>query len=179
MGVYVFEVLIGTQILAGSRKLNPTSTKVSARRFYRPDDISSAKAYASDIRELPSNVMFMSMLQKTTGTLKKNKGKHICDSDQAHSSKWLEVPIEDPLATLDIFAGCGGLSEGLPQAAGEAFSKNHPEAVIFIDNCNVILKAIMDKCGDADDSISTSEAVEANFVSRTLDKKRLCVGDCK
>jgi DNA (cytosine-5)-methyltransferase 1 len=37
---------------AGCKKGNPASTKVSARRFYRPDDISSAKAYASDIREV-------------------------------------------------------------------------------------------------------------------------------
>ncbi|KAK3124625.1 hypothetical protein QOZ80_7BG0589580 [Eleusine coracana subsp. coracana] len=221
--------LLAIHDAAGSKKLNPASTKVSARRFYRPDDISSAKAYASDIREvyysedtidvpvdmiegkcevrkkidlsnsdlpgivehvffcehlydpatgalkqLPSNVKFMSMLQKATGALKKNKGKQICDSDQVDSSKWLEVPKENRLATLDIFAGCGGLSEGLQQAgvsftkwaieyeepAGEAFNKNHPEAVVFIDNCNVILKAIMDKCGDTDDCISTSEAAE-------------------
>lgn len=26
------------------------------------------------------------------------------------------------------------------EPAGEAFSKNHPEAVVFVDNCNVILK---------------------------------------
>lgn len=37
---------------AGSKKLNPASAKISARRFYRPDDISSVKAYASDIREV-------------------------------------------------------------------------------------------------------------------------------
>uniref|UniRef100_K3ZQ11 DNA (cytosine-5)-methyltransferase n=1 Tax=Setaria italica TaxID=4555 RepID=K3ZQ11_SETIT len=214
---------------AGSKKFNPASTKISARRFYRPDDISSAKAYASDIREvyysedifdvpldmiegkcevrkkndlpssdlpvlfehvffceliydratgalkqLPPNVRFMSMVQKTTGALKKNKGKQICETDHVDSGKWVDVPKENRLATLDIFAGCGGLSEGLQQAgvsftkwsieyeepAGEAFSKNHPEAVVFVDNCNVILKAIMDKCGDTDDCISTSEAAE-------------------
>ena len=37
---------------AGSKKLNPASANISARRFYRPDDISSAKAYTSDIREV-------------------------------------------------------------------------------------------------------------------------------
>lgn len=213
---------------AGSKKLNPASANISARRFYRPDDISSAKAYASDIREvyysedvidvpvdmiegkcevrkkndlassdlpvmfehvffceliydrasgalkqLPPNVRFMSMVQRTSA-LKKNKGKQICEPDQIDSGKWLDVPKENRLATLDIFAGCGGLSEGLQQAgvsftkwaieyeepAGEAFNKNHPEAVVFVDNCNVILKAIMDKCGDTDDCVSTSEAAE-------------------
>jgi len=58
----------------------------------------------------------MSMAQKTTGALKKNKGKQICEIDQVDSGKWVDVPKENCLATLDIFAGCGGLSEGLQQA---------------------------------------------------------------
>ncbi|XP_031487104.1 uncharacterized protein LOC116255425 isoform X2 [Nymphaea colorata] len=58
------------------------------------------------------------------------------------------------LATLDIFAGCGGLSEGLQQsgvsmtkwaiehdaAAAEAFKLNHKEAQVFNEDCNVILR---------------------------------------
>ena len=28
------------------------------------------------------------------------------------------------------------------EPAGEAFSKNHPEAVVFVNNCNVILKQV-------------------------------------
>ncbi|KQK20551.1 DNA (cytosine-5)-methyltransferase 1B isoform X2 [Brachypodium distachyon] len=213
----------------GSKKINPASAKVSVRRFYRPDDISSDKAYTSDIREvyysediinvpvdmiegkcdvrkkidisnsdlpvmvehvffcehiydpmtgalkqLPPNVKLTSMVQKAAGALKKNKGKQICENDQVDSDKRKEVPKENRISTLDIFAGCGGLSEGLQQAgasftkwaieyeepAGEAFRQNHPEAAVFVDNCNVILKAIMDKCGDASDCVSTSEAAE-------------------
>jgi DNA (cytosine-5)-methyltransferase 1 len=68
------------------------------------------------LEQLPPNVKFMSLLQKATGSLKKNKGKQICESDQVDSGKWSEVPKENRLATLDIFAGCGGLSEGLQQA---------------------------------------------------------------
>ncbi|KAK1564400.1 hypothetical protein Q3G72_002431 [Acer saccharum] len=78
------------------------------------------------------------------------------------------------LATLDIFAGCGGLSDGLERAgvsltkwaieyeelAGEAFKLNHPEALMFVNNCNVILRAMMSACGDVDDCISTPEAAE-------------------
>ncbi|EEC81621.1 hypothetical protein OsI_25142 [Oryza sativa Indica Group] len=226
---YVVCHLLDVHEPAGSRKIHPASTKISVRRFYRPDDISSAKAYVSDIREvyysenivkvpvdmiegkcevkkkidisnsdvpvmveheffcehfydpatgalkqLPPNVKLMSVQQKATGALKKNKGKQICESDQVDSDKCTKVSKENRLATLDIFAGCGGLSQGLQQAgvsftkwaieyeepAGEAFTKNHPEAAVFVDNCNVILKAIMDKCGDADDCISTSEAAE-------------------
>ncbi|XP_027178406.1 DNA (cytosine-5)-methyltransferase 1B-like [Coffea eugenioides] len=91
---------------------------------------------------------------------------------------------ENYLATLDIFAGCGGLSEGLQQsgvsitkwaieyeeAAGDAFKLNHPESLVFINNCNVILRAVMQKCGDADDCISTPEAGE---LAKKLDEKEV------
>lgn len=139
--------------------------------------------YVAYVEQLPANVKLMPVVQKANGALKKNKGKQICESDQVDSGKCMEVPKENCLATLDIFAGCGGLSEGLQQAgmhpssmmlfsmnmlvfkhifilsllnsvgvsftkwaieyeepAGEAFSKNHPEAAVFVDNCNVILK---------------------------------------
>lgn len=33
-------------------KLNPENTQVRVRRFYRPEDISTEKAYCSDIREV-------------------------------------------------------------------------------------------------------------------------------
>ncbi|CAI5459943.1 unnamed protein product [Closterium sp. Yama58-4] len=59
------------------------------------------------------------------------------------------------LRTLDIFAGCGGLSEGLQRSgacetqwaieyehpAAEAFQKNHPDAAVICANCNVVLSA--------------------------------------
>ena len=62
---------------------------------------------------------------------------------------------------MDIFAGCGGLSEGFQQAqaavckwaieyeypAAEAFKLNHPEAHVMCNNCNVILTAAMHKAG--------------------------------
>lgn len=77
------------------------------------------------------------------------------------------------LATMDIFAGCGGLSEGLRQAgvadarwaieyeapAAEAFRLNHPGAAVFCDNCNVILRAAMARAGLADDCHAAEECV--------------------
>lgn len=65
------------------------------------------------------------------------------------------------LRTMDIFAGCGGLSEGFQQAgaaickwaieyehpAAQAFKLNHPEAHVMCNNCNVILTAAMHKAG--------------------------------
>ncbi|KAJ0253860.1 Bromo adjacent homology (BAH) domain-containing protein [Hirschfeldia incana] len=84
------------------------------------------------------------------------------------------VPKEMRLATLDIFAGCGGMSKGLEKSgvsetkwaieydeqAGQAFKQNHPESTVFVNNCNVILRAIMEKCGDRDECLSTTEANE-------------------
>lgn len=64
----------------------------------------------------------------------------------------------EPLRTLDIFAGCGGLSEGLHQSgiaktmwaieceptAAQAFRLNNPDATVFTDDCNTILKLAID-----------------------------------
>lgn len=75
------------------------------------------------------------------------------------------------LATMDIFAGCGGLSEGLHQAraaiskwaieyeapAAEAYKQNHPEATMWCANCNVILTAAMLKAGLGDNCDGSPE----------------------
>jgi DNA (cytosine-5)-methyltransferase 1 len=83
----------------------------------------------------------------------------------------------DPLRlkTMDIFAGCGGLSEGMRQAgaarsmwaieyepdAAVAFRDNHPGAHVFNANCNVILRRCMSKAGLPDaEAIASPEADE-------------------
>ncbi|KAL9324266.1 hypothetical protein ACSQ67_009123 [Phaseolus vulgaris] len=206
------------------------STQVKIRRFFRPEDVSSEKAYCSDMqevyysdethiisvdsiegkcevrkkRDIPEqsalgmfqNVFFCELLyDPATGSLKKlpahikvkystgqtsdaaarkRKGKCKEGDDDSESSKEGKTLNEKRLATLDIFAGCGGLSQGLEQSgvsstkwaieyeepAGDAFKANHPEALVFVNNCNVILRAVMEKCGDMDDCISTTEAAE-------------------
>jgi hypothetical protein len=64
-----------------------------------------------------------------------------------------QQPVVTPLASLDIFAGCGGLSEGLHQAgvadsrwaiefeqpAADAYALNNPDAAVFAMDCNAIL----------------------------------------
>ncbi|KAG2449363.1 hypothetical protein HYH02_005516 [Chlamydomonas schloesseri] len=84
------------------------------------------------------------------------------------------------LATMDIFAGCGGLSEGFHQAgvaesrwaieydrqAADAFKLNNPDATVFCDNCNVLLRAAMVKAGQEADCVCDPAAVEA---ARALD----------
>ncbi|KAF3779370.1 DNA cytosine-5-methyltransferase 1B [Nymphaea thermarum] len=124
------------------------------------------------LKQLPASVRFESSKAKA-----KDKGKGIQGEEERQASgKDVEGDIEtsERLATLDIFAGCGGLSEGLQQsgvsvtkwaieydaAAAEAFKLNHREAQVFNKNCNGILRAIMERCGDKDDCISTPDAAD-------------------
>ncbi|KAF3571128.1 hypothetical protein F2Q69_00062789 [Brassica cretica] len=125
------------------------------------------------LKQLPVNIKPKYTTVKDEALLRKKKGKGlVTETDSVTVTE--EAPKETRLATLDIFAGCGGLSQGLEQAgvsatkwaieyeepAGQAFRKNHPETTVFVDNCNVILRAIMEKCGDQDECISTKEANE-------------------
>ncbi|XP_051145037.1 DNA (cytosine-5)-methyltransferase 1B-like [Andrographis paniculata] len=125
------------------------------------------------VKQLPSHIK----LRYSTDQLnddsasRKKKGKGKMDPEP---EKEKDASQGNRLSTLDIFAGCGGLSEGLQQsgvsltkwaieydaAAGDAFKLNHPEATVFVNNCNVILRAVMQKCGDADECISTPEAAD-------------------
>ena len=80
------------------------------------------------------------------------------------------------LATMDIFAGVGGLSEGMHQAgaaytkwaieyespAADAFKLNNPGAAVFCNNCNVLLHAAMVKSGEENDCVASEEAVDAS-----------------
>jgi DNA (cytosine-5)-methyltransferase 1 len=47
---------------------------------------------------------------------RKRKGKSKEGENDIEADKRREASPENRLATLDIFAGCGGLSEGLQQA---------------------------------------------------------------
>ncbi|KAH9684673.1 DNA (cytosine-5)-methyltransferase 1B [Citrus sinensis] len=128
------------------------------------------------IKQLPPHIE-TSVLKESVAddtACRKINGKCKEEKHDGAVDKQTDALHKNRLATLDIFAGCGGLSDGLQQAgvsitnwaieyeqpAGEAFKVNHPEALVFINNCNVILRAIMSACGDADDCISTPEASE-------------------
>ncbi|WCJ21819.1 DNA (cytosine-5-)-methyltransferase family protein [Euphorbia peplus] len=134
------------------------------------------------LKKLPSNIKlrYSTSHQESHAASRKRKGK--CKEGEADFDNEPQPYQAGHLATLDIFAGCGGLSEGLRRAgvsstkwaieyeepAGEAFKLNHPESLVFINNCNVILRAVMEKCGETDDCISTSEAIE---LASKLDEK--------
>lgn len=58
---YVICHLLSIHAPAGSKQAHRESTKAIVRRLYRPDDMSSAKAYSLDIREVA--FLFMSNIQ--------------------------------------------------------------------------------------------------------------------
>ena len=89
------------------------------------------------------------------------------DARKANKGKQKVVnntPIESMdvfrLKTLDVFSGCGGFSEGLHQAgvaqcnwaiefvseAAQAFKLNNPEAVVFNQDCNDVLRLALEGC---------------------------------
>ncbi|XP_074597623.1 DNA (cytosine-5)-methyltransferase 1-like [Brevipalpus obovatus] len=69
-----------------------------------------------------------------------------------------EVSNFMPLRTLDLFAGCGGLSLGFDQSgvsqtrwavekdnsSAHSFRTNFPEATVYHEDCNILLKSILD-----------------------------------
>lgn len=103
----------------------------------------------------------------------KGKGKASAAKPAAAAADSHAEEAADPvrLATMDIFAGCGGLSEGMRQAgaarakwaieyepdAAEAFRINHPGAHVFNANCNVILHRALDKSGLGDDCVASDD----------------------
>uniref|UniRef100_A0A4W3I946 DNA (cytosine-5)-methyltransferase n=1 Tax=Callorhinchus milii TaxID=7868 RepID=A0A4W3I946_CALMI len=83
----------------------------------------------------------------------KGKGK---GTDQQTEQENAESKFQK-LRSLDVFSGCGGLSEGFHQAgisetlwaiemwepAAQAFRLNNPGATVFTEDCNVLLKLVM------------------------------------
>uniref|UniRef100_A0A8C3GW16 DNA (cytosine-5)-methyltransferase n=1 Tax=Corvus moneduloides TaxID=1196302 RepID=A0A8C3GW16_CORMO len=84
----------------------------------------------------------------------KGKGRAVSSEQSEPEPAELKVP---KLRTLDVFSGCGGLSEGFHQAgvsetlwaiemwepAAQAFRLNNPGTTVFTEDCNVLLKLVM------------------------------------
>ncbi|XP_063841265.1 LOW QUALITY PROTEIN: DNA (cytosine-5)-methyltransferase PliMCI-like [Scylla paramamosain] len=111
--------------------------------------------------EPPLKAQNMGRLGKGKGKGKK-KGKGKCfpdDSEEANFQGFKETPeVKHKLRTMDVFAGVGGLSEGFHQAgvseskwaieafepAALAYRLNFPNATVFTDDCNSLLRMVMD-----------------------------------
>ncbi|KAK5638240.1 hypothetical protein RI129_012535 [Pyrocoelia pectoralis] len=94
------------------------------------------------------------------GSFGKGKGKGKGKSNQSEKTP-KDVPPQwestRKLKCMDVFAGCGGLSEGLHQAkitetkwgiekepaAAQAFKLNNPDAIVYTEDCNELLRIVM------------------------------------
>ncbi|CAA6657370.1 unnamed protein product [Spirodela intermedia] len=211
---YVVCQILEICLLKVSRQPTLESTQVKVRRFYRPEDVSTAKAYSSDIREvyyseestsvpvealqgkciirknndlqssnvpvivdnificnysynpktgaikqLPATAKIMSQTRKSEGSATvKNKGKTKCSGDESDvvSSDDTRLATLDILRVVVVWVSITKWAIEYEQPAGEAFSLNHPQTRCLL----IIATAIMEKCGDGDDCISTSEATK-------------------
>eukprot|EP00795_Rhopilema_esculentum_P006330 gene6330-11763_t len=127
------------------------------------------EAYNGDTRQfedLPSIARAALNNGKSKG---KGKGKGKSKAKLSHPvDQPLNKPEEDvmeasrnkfqKLRSLDVFAGCGGLTQGFHQSgiaethwaiekeesAAQAFKLNYPNASVFTDDCNLLLKMVME-----------------------------------
>ncbi|XP_076753766.1 DNA methyltransferase 1a isoform X1 [Xylocopa sonorina] len=159
-----FTEVVGKCYLAYSENLNqPVDvwTAAGPNRFYF-NEIYNVQEKTFD--EPPYHAISIGNYGKSKGNLK-FKGKKTEESEKrAVVNKPVEY-ISKKLKTLDVFAGCGGLSEGLHQAgvaetlwaiekeepAAYAYRLNNPNSTVFIEDCNVLLKKVMD--GNTTDEI--------------------------
>uniref|UniRef100_T1J9Q0 DNA (cytosine-5-)-methyltransferase n=1 Tax=Strigamia maritima TaxID=126957 RepID=T1J9Q0_STRMM len=159
---------------------------VRIRKFYRPENTHLGKqaTYAADFNLLymsneETNVNISAIVSKCKVTYCRTPSKIELTYDQqhfyynqtydarseeltrseTHDEEVDEEPAETlPLATLDLFCGCGGLSEGLVQSgaakscwavdedlvAAASFKKNHPDCVVYGYSCSTYLSMLMD-----------------------------------
>ncbi|GFS20276.1 DNA (cytosine-5)-methyltransferase [Elysia marginata] len=126
-----------------------------ADRFY------FSEAYSADTREFeepPYHARLMGGKGKSKGK-GKGKGKsYTKETSSSQAAPWEEKVEVHRLRTLDVFAGCGGLSEGFHQAgmaesrwaiekeepAAQAFRLNNPGCTVFTDDCNLLLQRVME-----------------------------------
>ncbi|KAF2360331.1 S-adenosyl-L-methionine-dependent methyltransferase [Trinorchestia longiramus] len=154
--------------VSGGSALQPECVSVLVRKFYRPENThrGPAAAHQAPLNLLywsneETSISFSSVCGKCTG---KGKGKGSCSSAKKSTGIEDYPSISRHLRTLDVFSGCGGLSEGFHQAgvaescwavemfepAANAFKLNNPHATVFTDDCNLFLKMVIEgkKCNE-------------------------------
>ncbi|XP_025996917.1 DNA (cytosine-5)-methyltransferase PliMCI isoform X2 [Solenopsis invicta] len=111
--------------------------------------------------EPPHDIINMSKFGKGKGK-GKGKSKSAMKVEETEKKQIFETPVDYPviprkLKMLDIFAGCGGLSEGMHQAgvaeslwaiekeeaAANAYRLNNSKATVFTEDCNILLQKVM------------------------------------
>lgn len=119
-------------------------------RFYFRSAYDKATGSVVDV---PSHATVVGRTEKAKD---KGKGKGKSSKPVETNSIGADAKVR-PLRTLDVFAGCGGLSEGLHQvgaaecrwavenleAAAHAYSLNNKNCTVFKEDCNALLRDAM------------------------------------
>ncbi|XP_045531991.1 DNA (cytosine-5)-methyltransferase 1-like [Pieris brassicae] len=152
----------------------PFSTVMGPCHLSYVDNIPQTGSIYTWLEEDPNRIYFKMSYDKKTDRVKKvpEYARAIGCSDQGSNDKGkgkgksskpqlLVAKVEKdsirPLRSLDVFAGCGGLSEGLRQsgvaeckwaiendeATAHAFSLNNQQCKVFNEDCNILLKDIL------------------------------------
>nr|XP_034181295.1 DNA (cytosine-5)-methyltransferase 1-like isoform X2 [Osmia lignaria] len=161
-----FAEVVGKCYLVYSVNLNQSIDEWTAsgpNRFYFNE---AYNVQEKSFDEPPYHAIGIGKCGKSKGNLKL-KGKK---TEENKKKIFANQPIEyktifRKLKTLDVFAGCGGLSEGLHQAdvaenlwaiekeepAAYAYRLNNPNTTVFTEDCNTLLQKVMN--GDTTNEI--------------------------
>ncbi|XP_012137658.2 DNA methyltransferase 1a isoform X2 [Megachile rotundata] len=161
-----FTEVVGKCYLTYSENLNESIEEWTAsgpNRFYFNE---AYNVQEKSFDEPPYHAISIGKSGKSKGNLKLKGKKTEENKKKIFANQPIEYkPISRKLKTLDVFAGCGGLSEGLHQAdiaenlwaiekeepAAYAYRLNYPNATVFTEDCNILLQKVMN--GDATNEI--------------------------
>ncbi|XP_067015919.1 DNA (cytosine-5)-methyltransferase 1-like [Acropora muricata] len=153
-----FDAVLGSCTVTCGEDLNCSIAEYTAKAINNFYFLEAYNSETKDFEEPPLEARNAALKGKGKGK-GKGKAKSACQTEQQNlrqDSKANETVAK--LRCLDVFAGCGGLSEGLHQAgtaeslwavekeepAAHAFSLNNPGCTVFTDDCNLLLKLVMD-----------------------------------
>ncbi|CAL1301280.1 unnamed protein product [Larinioides sclopetarius] len=126
-------------------------TSKGPHRFYFYENYNAA---SKSFEEPPTKAQRIGRVGKG-GSKGKNKA---VNGTTKEPTEELHPVVNKKLKTLDVFAGCGGLSYGfhaagvseslwaieIEEPAAQAFRLNFPRSEVFIEDCNHLLKLVMD-----------------------------------
>lgn len=153
-----FDAVLGSCTVTCGEDLNCSIAEYTAKAINNFYFLEAYNSETKDFEEPPLEARNAALKGKGKGK-GKGKARSACQTEEQNLRQDSKPSETVPkLRCLDVFAGCGGLSEGLHQAgtaeslwavekeepAAHAFSLNNPGCTVFTDDCNLLLKLVMD-----------------------------------